>query len=60
MDIKSEQPTIFTLFERLPIGFDEQLKQYNYHEFLYTNAVFKTNSSLDNLYESDEGVICLF
>ena len=57
---KERTTNYFYLFERLPIGFDEQLKQYNYHEFLYTNAVFKTNSSLENLYESDEGVICLF
>jgi len=57
---KERTTNYFYLFERLPIGFDEQLKQYNYHEFLYTNAVFKTSSSLENLYESDEGVICLF
>ena len=57
---KERTTNYFYLFERLPIGFDEQLKQYNYHEFLYTNAIFKTNSSLENLYESDEGVICLF
>jgi len=57
---KERTTNYFYLFERLPIGFDEQLKQYNYHEFLYTNAVFKTNGSLENLYECDEGVICLF
>ena len=57
---KERTTNYFYLFERLPIGFDEQLKQYNYHEFLYTNAVFKTNRNLENLYESDEGVICLF
>ena len=57
---KERTTNYFYLFERLPIGFDEQLKQYNYHEFLYTNAVFKTNRNLENLYECDEGVICLF
>ena len=57
---KERTTNYFYLFERLPIGFDEQLKQYLYHEFLYTNAVFKSNSTLENLYESDEGVICLF
>ncbi len=57
---KERTTNYFYLFERLPIGFDEQLKQYSYHEFLYTNAIFKTNNSLENLYECDEGVICLF
>jgi len=57
---KERTTNYFYLFERLPIGFDEQLKQYNYHEFLYTNALFKNSSKLDNLYECDEGVICLF
>ena len=57
---KERTTNYFYLFERLPIGFDEQLKLYNYHEFLYTNAVFKNNNSLENLYECDEGVICLF
>ena len=57
---KERTTNYFYLFERLPIGFDEQLKQYTYHDFLYTNAVFKSNNSLENLYECDEGVICLF
>jgi len=57
---KERTTNYFYLFERLPIGFDEQLKQYNYHEFLYTNALFKNSSRLENLYECDEGVICLF
>jgi len=57
---KERTTNYFYLFERLPIGFDEQLKQYIYHEFLYTNAVFKDSSRLENLYKCDEGVICLF
>jgi len=57
---KERTTNYFYLFERLPIGFDEQLKQYKYHDFLYTNAVFKNNKSLENIYECDEGVICLF
>jgi CRISPR-associated protein Cas5h len=57
---KERTTNYFYLFERLPIGFDEQLKQYIYHEFLYTNAIFKNSSNLDGLYECDEGVICLF
>jgi len=57
---KERTTNYFYLFERLPIGFDEELKQYLYHDFLYTNAVFKSSNGLENLYESDEGVICLF
>jgi len=57
---KERTTNYFYLFERLPIGFDEQLKQYQYHDFLYTNTVFKNNKSLENIYECDEGVICLF
>ena len=57
---KERTTNYFYLFERLPIGFDEQLKQYIYHDFLYTNSIFKSNEALQNLYECDEGVICLF
>jgi len=57
---KERTTNYFYLFERLPIGFDEQLKQYKYHDFLYTNTVFKSNKTLKNLYECDEGMICLF
>ena len=57
---KERTTNYFYLFERLPIGFDEDLKQYLYHDFLYTNAVFKSRKSLENIYECDEGVICLF
>jgi CRISPR-associated protein Cas5h len=57
---KERTTNYFYLFERLPIGFDEQLKQYIYHDFLYTNNIFKSNKNLINLHECDEGVICLF
>jgi len=57
---KERTTNYFYLFERLPIGFNEQLKQYQYHDFLYTNAVFKNSKNLENIYECDEGVICLF
>ncbi len=57
---KERTTNYFYLFERLPIGFDEQLKQYQYHDFLYTNSIFKSSKMLQNLYECDEGVICLF
>lgn len=57
---KERTTNYFYLFERLPIEFDENLKQYIYHDFLYTNHIFKNNTNLENLYECDEGVICLF
>jgi CRISPR-associated protein Cas5h len=57
---KERTTNYFYLFERLPIDFDMELKQYKYHDFLYTNAVFKNSKGLENLYECDEGVICLF
>lgn len=57
---KERTTNYFYLFERLPIGFDENLKQYLYHDFIYSNAIFKSNNNLTNLYDCDEGVICLF
>lgn len=57
---KERTTNYFYLFERLPIGFDEKIKQYNYHDFLYTNSVFKSNLNVENLYDCDEGSICLF
>ena len=57
---KERTTNYFYLFERLPICFDENLKQYIYHDFLYTNNVFKSHKNLTNLYDCDEGVICLF
>ena len=57
---KERTTNYFYLFERLPIGFDEKLKQYTYQDFLYTNSIFKSNENLQNLHECDEGVICLF
>lgn len=40
----------FTYFERLPVGFDEVLMQYDLHDFAYTTAPVKNAKSLDNLY----------
>lgn len=39
MSMFSKVP-MFVYFERLPKGFDEQLMQYNYAEFVYSNATF--------------------
>lgn len=41
---------IFFYFERLPIGFDEELKQYQMSDFAYTSAKLKKDTSLENLY----------
>jgi CRISPR-associated protein Cas5h len=57
---KERTTDYFYYFERLPVNFDENLKQYNYNGFLYTNVIFKQSTELNNLYEFDEGVICLF
>ena len=56
----------FYLFERLPIDWSDNPRQYKYQDFLYTNAIFKSTDSfklienIGELIESDKGVICLF
>jgi CRISPR-associated protein Cas5h len=37
---------VFVYFERLPIGFDEQLMQYNYADFVYSNATFSKDMDM--------------
>lgn len=41
----------FCYFERLPVGFDEQLRQYSYCDFAFTDWVLKPDSVIDDLYE---------
>lgn len=41
----------YCYFERLPIGFDEQLMQYELNHFAYTDWVLKPDAVLENLYE---------
>ncbi len=52
----------FITFERLPIGFNEILKQYAYGEFVFTNSQLTSDTQLDNLYEinGNEALIQLF
>lgn len=52
----------FITFERLPIKFNETLKQYDYVEFVYTNSQLKSNTQLENLYEirGHDGLVQLF
>lgn len=37
---------VFVYFERLPIGFDVQLMQYNYADFVYSNATFSKDMDM--------------
>ncbi|MDR6197581.1 type I-B CRISPR-associated protein Cas5b [Siphonobacter sp. SORGH_AS_0500] len=41
----------FAYFERLPIGFDEQLLQYELAEFAYTDWALQAGSQIEGLYE---------
>jgi len=56
----------FYLFERLPVDWSDNPKQYEYQDFLYTNTIFKSTKSFESLkdiaelIESDKGIICLF
>jgi CRISPR-associated protein Cas5h len=54
--------TFFFYFEKLPIGFDEDLKQYQMADFAYTSAKFKKNASIKNLYflQEEEKYVQLF
>ena len=43
---KESKEPLFIYFERLPIGFDEQLMQYNYADFVYSNATFSKDMDM--------------
>jgi CRISPR-associated protein Cas5h len=55
-DLFAMEPTnpIFFYFEKLPVGFNEELKQYQMSDFAYTSAKFRKNTSLKNLYFLDK------
>ena len=42
---------VFVYFERLPIGFDVQLMQYNYADFVYSNATFSKDMDISTIGE---------
>lgn len=42
----STNESIWTYFEKLPVGFDESLKQYSYGDFVYSNATFKKDMDM--------------
>ncbi len=56
-----QQPTIsfletnsagkFMYFEELPVGFDEELLQYEKRQFVFTNFMFGRDSKIDGLYQ---------
>ena len=54
----------FTYFERLPVGFDIKLMQYEMAEFAYSDWILKAGASISNLYllknGEDELVVQLF
>lgn len=50
----------FLYFEKLPIGFDENLFQYSYADFVYSNASFKGEMNMSEageFYQIDENYI---
>lgn len=58
--LDSPEPT-FMLFEQLPIGYNENLFQYDYESFSYTNVKFNSDFKLPNLYQLDgEQIIQVF
>lgn len=52
--LQTNKNTFFIYFERLPIGFNEVTKNYELKEFINTNAKFKSDFSLQNLYEIED------
>lgn len=58
---KSESSFFF--FERLPVGFDENLHQYSYGDFVYSNAYFDPDADIvdrSSLYDlGDETIVQL-
>ncbi len=52
----------FMTFEQLPVGFDEQLLQYEKRPFVYTNFTLSRDLKLEGLYQIQEqdGLIQLF
>ena len=47
--MRQELKNRFVYFERLPVSYDEQLYQYNYNDFVYTNARFKAELKIENI-----------
>lgn len=60
---KGNEP-VFVYFERLPIELDEKLFQYNYGDFVYSNATFRKDMNMsasgDFYYINETDIIQLF
>jgi CRISPR-associated protein Cas5h len=52
----------FMCFEELPVGFDEQLLQYEKQQFVFTNFGFSPQLRINGLYQlqGQDGLIQLF
>ena len=50
----------FFYFERLPIGFDDEMFQYILKDFAYTNNILKMDNPLTDLYKTSENEIIQF
>lgn len=50
LDFFSTDFSGFMYFERLPVGFNEELMQYSIKEMIYSNYAIKNVSELENLY----------
>ena len=46
----ANEETPYSYFERLPLGFNEDLMQYELQDFAYTTAPIKNANVLENLY----------
>lgn len=57
MNFDSEK---FFYFERLPIGFDDEMFQYILKDFAYTNNILKMDNPLTDLYKTSENEIIQF
>jgi CRISPR-associated protein Cas5h len=57
---KAAKKVTYMYFEKLPVGFDEQLKQYDYKDFVYSNATFQKEmnmSAAGDFYKINNGEI---
>ena len=51
----------FICFEKLPIGYEDDMPYYKFEDFVYTNKTFKKEDQLNNLYKLNEKkIIYLF
>lgn len=53
-NIISNEQNSFAYFERLPVGYNETLFQYDFCDFAFTDWEITKNSKISNLYEIDD------